>query len=83
MQKATAALNAMLLERHSRLMDIQCIGPVAGARILADRDRFASRTETAPLDASPGWPTAIIETREEFRRNDDLANTHRTWLNAA
>lgn len=52
-----------MLARGSRLMDIHGVGPVAAARILADvgdvsrfadRNRFASWTGTAPLDASSG-----------------------------
>ena len=62
-KKATAELKALVLERDSRLMDIHGIGPVVAARILADvgdvarfadRNRFASWTGTAPLDASSG-----------------------------
>ena len=53
----------MVLARGSRLMDIHGVGPVVAARILADvgdvarfadRNRFASWTGTAPLDASSG-----------------------------
>jgi transposase len=63
MKKATAELKAMVQARQSRLMDIHGIGPVVAARILADvgdvarfadRNRFASWTGTAPLDASSG-----------------------------
>jgi transposase len=62
-KRATAELKAMVLARHSRLMDIHGVGPVVAARILADvgdvtrfadRNRFASWTGTAPLDASSG-----------------------------
>jgi transposase len=62
-KKATAELKAMVLTRNSRLMDIHGIGAVIAARILADvgdvarfpdRNRFASWTGTAPLDASSG-----------------------------
>jgi len=62
-KKATAELKAMVLARNSRLMDISGVGPVVAARILADvgdisrfadRNRFASWTGTAPLDASSG-----------------------------
>src|SRR4051795_2910776 len=62
-KKATAELKAMVLVRHSRLMDLHGVGPVVAARILADvgdvarfanRNRFASWTGTAPLDASSG-----------------------------
>jgi transposase len=59
-KNATAELKAMVLARESRLMDIHGIGAVVAARILADvarfadRNRFASWTGTAPLDASSG-----------------------------
>ena len=62
-KKATAELKAMVLTRDSRLMNIHGVGPVVAARILADvgdvarfadRNRFASWTGTAPLDASSG-----------------------------
>src|SRR6476659_8041580 len=62
-KKATAELKAMVLERDSHLMDIHGVGAVVAARILADvgdvarfadRNRFASWTGTAPLDASSG-----------------------------
>ena len=56
----------MVLARGSRLMDLHGVGPVVAARILADvgdvarfadRNRFASWTSTAPLDASSGSRT--------------------------
>jgi len=62
-KKATAELKATVLARDSRLMDLHGVGPVVAARILADvgdisrfadRNRFASWTGTAPLDASSG-----------------------------
>jgi transposase len=62
-KKSTAELKAMVLPRKSRLMDIHGVGAVVAARILADvgdvarfadRNRFASWTGTAPLDASSG-----------------------------
>jgi transposase len=62
-KKATAELKTMVLARDSRLMDLTGVGPVVAARILADvgdvarfadRNRFASWTGTAPLDASSG-----------------------------
>src|SRR3954454_11397318 len=62
-KKATAELKTMVLARRSRLMDIHGVGPVVAARVLADvgdvarfadRNRFASWTGTAPLDASSG-----------------------------
>ena len=63
MKKATAELKVMVLARGSRLMDLRGVGPVVAARVLADvgdvarfadRNRFASWTGTAPLDASSG-----------------------------
>lgn len=62
-KKATAELKTMVLARESRLMDIHGVGPVVAARVLADvgdvarfadRNRFASWTGTAPIDASSG-----------------------------
>ncbi|MGH6690630.1 MAG: transposase, partial [Gammaproteobacteria bacterium] len=57
----TKELKAMVLARGSTLMDLPGVGPVVAARVLADvgdiarfadRNRFASWTGTAPLDAS-------------------------------
>ena len=62
-KRATAELKTMVTARGSTLMDIHGVGPVVAARILADvgdvtrfadRNRFASWTGTAPLDASSG-----------------------------
>ena len=62
-KKATAELKVMVLARDSQLMNIHGVGPVVAARVLADvgdvarvadRNRFASWTGTAPLDASSG-----------------------------
>ena len=62
-KKDNAELKAMVLARGSQLMDLHGVGPVVAARILADvgdvsrfadRNRFASWTGTAPLDASSG-----------------------------
>jgi transposase len=62
-KKSTAELRELVLARKSRLMNIPGVGPVVAARILADvgdvarfvdRNRFASWTGTAPLDASSG-----------------------------
>ncbi|MGH3331098.1 MAG: IS110 family transposase [Nocardioidaceae bacterium] len=59
----TKELKAIVQERGSTLMDLPGVGPVVAARILADvgdvarfadRNRFASWTGTAPLDASSG-----------------------------
>jgi len=63
MKKATAELKAIVIARGSKLMDLHGVGPVVAARVLADvgdvarfpdRNRFASWTGTAPLDASSG-----------------------------
>jgi len=62
-KKATAELKVIVVARGSRLMDLRGVGPVVAARVLADvgdvarfadRNRFASWTGTAPLDASSG-----------------------------
>jgi len=56
-------LRTLVIASGSRLMDLTGIGPIGAARILADvgdvhrfadRNRFASWTGTAPLDASSG-----------------------------
>ena len=61
-KKATAELKVMVLARGS-VEDLRGVGPVVAARVLADvgdvarfadRNRFASWTGTAPLDASSG-----------------------------
>jgi len=63
LKKIKAELKTAVLERGSRLMDIYGVGPAGAARVLADvgdvarfadRNRFASWTGTAPLDASSG-----------------------------
>ena len=63
LKKIKAELKAAVLARGSTLMDIYGVGPPVAARILADvgdvarfadRNRFASWTGTAPLDASSG-----------------------------
>lgn len=62
-KRATAQLKTVVLAGNSRLMNIHGVGPVVVARILADvgdvsrfadRNRFASWTGTAPIDASFG-----------------------------
>ena len=59
----TKELKALVIARGSTLMELPGVGPVVAARILADvgdvarfadRNRFASWTGTAPLDASSG-----------------------------
>ncbi len=63
LKKIKAELTAAVTARGSHLMDIYGIGPAGAARVLADvgdvarfadRNRFASWTGTAPLDASSG-----------------------------
>src|SRR4051794_10219000 len=62
-KKSTAELKTTVLSRGSHLMNLHGVGPVVAARVLADvgdvtrladRNRFASWTGTAPLDASSG-----------------------------
>jgi len=62
-KKASSQLKVMVKARGSRLMDLHGVGPMVAARTLADvgdiarfadRNRFASWTGTAPLDASSG-----------------------------
>ncbi len=59
----TAELKQMVKASGSRLMDLRGVGPVVAARVLADvgdvarfadRNRFASWTGTAPIEASSG-----------------------------
>ena len=63
LKKIMAELKAAVAARGSTLMEVHGIGPAGAARILADvgdiarfadRNRFASWTGTAPLDASSG-----------------------------
>ena len=63
LKKITAELKTMVTDRGSTLLEVHGVGPVVAARILADvgdvarftdRNRFASWTGTAPLDASSG-----------------------------
>jgi transposase len=63
LKKISAELKAAVLARGSTLLDLFGVGPAGAARILADvgdvarfadRNRFASWTGTAPLDASSG-----------------------------
>jgi hypothetical protein len=61
MKAADKDLRELVIARGSTLLDLHGIGPSGAARLLADvgdihrftnRDRFASRNGTAPLDAS-------------------------------
>lgn len=63
LKKMKAELRAEITTRGSSLMEITGVGPAGAARILADvgdisrfadRNRFASWTGTAPIDASSG-----------------------------
>src|ERR671910_2355120 len=87
LKKATAELKAMVLARGSRLMDLPGVGPVVAARILADvgdvarfadRNRFASWTGTAPLDASSGE-----QTRHRLSRAGNRKMNHMLHIAAA
>jgi len=69
-----------VLTRGSHLMDLHGVGPVVAARVLADvgdvtrfadRNRFASWTGTAPLDASSGE-----QNRHRLSRAGNLRMNH-------
>ncbi|HEU0041783.1 MAG TPA: IS110 family transposase [Jiangellaceae bacterium] len=73
----TTEIKAIVKERGSHLMDLPGVGPVVAARVLADvgdvarfadRNRFASWTGTAPLDASSGEQTRHRLSRAGNRR---------------
>ncbi|MEJ7633545.1 IS110 family transposase [Aeromicrobium sp.] len=73
----TAEIKTFVNARGSNLMDLVGVGPVVAARILADvgdvvrfadRNRFASWTGTAPLDASSGEQTRHRLSRAGNRR---------------
>ena len=77
LKKIKAELKAAVPDRGSHLMDLYGIGPAGAARILADvgdvarfadRNRFASWTGTAPLDASSGDQTRHRLSRAGNRR---------------
>ena len=76
-KKSTAELKATVLARGSDLMALPGVGPVVAARVLADvgdvtrfadRNRFASWTGTAPLDASSGEHNRLRLSRAGNRR---------------
>lgn len=80
-KKARAELKAMVLARGSHVMEIPGVGPVVASRILADvgdvarfvdRNRFASWTGTAPLDASSGEQNRHRLSRAGNRRIDHM-----------
>ncbi len=73
----TLEIKAIVKERGSHLMELPGVGPVVAARILADvgdvarfadRNRFASWTGTAPLEASSGEQTRHRLSRAGNRR---------------
>jgi transposase len=73
----TTEIKAIVKERGSNLMGLSGVGPVVAGRILADvgdvarfadRNRFASWTGTAPLDASSGEQTRYRLSRAGNRR---------------
>ena len=77
----TAELKAMVEARGSTLMSLPGVGPVVAARTLADvgdiarfadRNRFASWTGTAPLDASSGEQTRHRLSRAGNRRMNHM-----------
>jgi transposase len=81
MKKATAELKILVKARGSRLMDLPGVGPVVAARTLADvgdiarfadRNRFASWTGTAPLDASSGEQNRHRLSRAGNRRMNNM-----------
>jgi transposase len=81
LKKIKAELQAAVLERGSHLMNIYGVGPAGAARVLADvgdvarfadRNRFASWTGTAPLDASSGEQTRHRLSRAGNRRMNHL-----------
>ncbi len=77
LKRIRAELKDAVTARGSRLMDIYGVGPAGAARVLADvgdvarfadRNRFASWTGTAPLDASSGEQTRHRLSRAGNRR---------------
>jgi transposase len=80
-------LKAMVQARGSTLMDLPGVGPVIAARVLADvgdvarfadRNRFASWTGTAPIEASSG---EIV--RHRLSRAGNRRMNHMTHIAAA
>ena len=81
MKNATAELKTLVQARGSRLMERHGVGPVVVARTLADvgdiarfadRNRFASWTGTAPLDASSGERNRHCLSRNGNRRMNHM-----------
>jgi transposase len=86
-KKSTARLKILVLARRSRLMDLRGVGPVVVARVLgdvgdiarfADRNRFASWTGTAPLDASYGEHDRHRLSRDGDRRVNPSSTSPRS-----
>ena len=80
-------LKAMVIARGSTLMELPGVGPVVAARVLADvgdvarfadRNRFASWTGTAPIEASSG---EIV--RHRLSRAGNRRMNHMTHIAAA
>ena len=81
LKRIKAELKAAVTARGSHLMDIYGVGPAGAARVLADvgdvarfadRNRFASWTGTAPLDASSGEQNRHRLSRAGNRRTNHL-----------
>lgn len=79
-------LQAMVIARGSTRMELPGVGPVVAARVLADvgdvarfadRNRFASWTGTAPIEASSGEIVRHRLSRAGNRRMTDDASTAR------
>ena len=77
----TKELKEMVTATGSTLMDLAGVGPVVAARILADagdvarfadRNRFASWTGTAPLDASSGEQIRHRQSRAGNRKMNHM-----------
>jgi transposase len=91
-KKATAELKSIVLARRSHLMDLHGVGPVVAARVLADtgdvtrfadRNRFASWTGTAPLDASSGEQNRHRLSRAGNRRMNHISTSPRSARSAS
>jgi hypothetical protein len=95
MEKATAELKDLVKARGSRLMELHGVGPVGAPGTLADvgdiarfadRNRFASWTGTAPLDASSGEQNRHRLSRAGNRRMNHMlhiAGVSQTRLDTA
>jgi len=86
----TKELKAMVLARGSTLMELRGVGPVVAARVLADvgdvarfadRNRFASWTGTAPIEASSGQIVRHRLSRAGNRRMNHMIHIAMRCLN--